>query len=85
MSLKELLVDGDVLERDETLARLVLRHGVDEEGRIAVVDARQNRGEVQRHPRLYFCDAGTAGSAEAVAAAGAAAGLAGGRRVERLQ
>ena len=38
-TLKEFLADGDVLERDETVARLVLCHRVHEDNRIPVVDA----------------------------------------------
>jgi hypothetical protein len=36
MALKEILVDGDVLMRDETSAGLVLRDDVDEQRRVAI-------------------------------------------------
>ena len=39
MSLEEIFVDGDVLERDQPLPRLVLGDGVDEERGKAVGEA----------------------------------------------
>ena len=39
MALEEIFVDGDVLERDDPLSRLVLGDGVDEERGKAVADA----------------------------------------------
>ena len=47
VALEELLVDRDVLVRDQADARLVLGDGVDEKGRISVVDAVQERGQVK--------------------------------------
>jgi hypothetical protein len=36
MALKEILVDGDVLMRNETSPRVVLRDDVDEQRRVAI-------------------------------------------------
>ena len=44
--LKELLADGDVLDRHEPDAGLVLGDGVEQERGIAVVDAIEERGKV---------------------------------------
>ena len=49
MSLKEILVDGDVLMRDEPLAGLVLGDGVDEHGRMAITEAVEEYGDVDGH------------------------------------
>ena len=52
VTLEELLVDGDVLVRDQPVAGLVLGHRVDQQRRIAVVDAVEERWEVNRHGRI---------------------------------
>ena len=49
MSLEELLVDGDVLDRDEAPPRFVLEDGVDEHRRIAVAEAIQRLRDIDRH------------------------------------
>jgi hypothetical protein len=49
VSLKELFVDRDVLDGDETLTRLVFGDSVYEKRRVSVVDAVEEGWEVDRH------------------------------------
>ena len=49
MPLKEILVDRDVLVRDEPLAGLVLVHGVDHDRRVAITEAVEEYGNVDGH------------------------------------
>ena len=49
VSLEELLVDGDVLDRDEPPARLVLGDRVDEQRRIPVAQPVEENGDVDHH------------------------------------
>src|SRR5687768_12953833 len=49
MTLEKFFVDGDVLDRHEPVARLVVSHRVDQEGRIAIVNAVEQRWEIKRH------------------------------------
>jgi len=49
VSLEELFVDGDVLDGDETLTRLVFGDGVYEERRVSVVDAIEEGWEIDCH------------------------------------
>ena len=49
MPLKEILVDRDVLVRDEPLAGLVLVHGVDQHRRVAITEAVEEYGNVDGH------------------------------------
>jgi hypothetical protein len=51
MSLEELLVDRDVLDRDDPPPGLVLRDGVNEQRRIAVAEAVEEDGDVGAHGR----------------------------------
>jgi hypothetical protein len=46
VTLEEFFVDGDVLDRDEPNARLVLHDRVDEEARIPVIDSFENGRQV---------------------------------------
>ena len=65
VALKEFFVDGDVLDGDETAARLVLRDRVDEHRRIPVAQPVQENGDVDHAPyglgaggrRVGFCRA----------------------------
>ena len=47
MSLKEILVDRDVLVRDEPLTGFVLVDGVDEQGRMAITEAIEKNWDVE--------------------------------------
>ena len=49
MSLKKVLVDRDVLVRDEPLPRFMLVDGVDEHGRMAITEAIEEYGDVHGH------------------------------------
>ena len=52
VSLEEFFVDGDVLDRHEPPARLVLGDRVDEKRRIAVVNASEERRKVEGHAHM---------------------------------
>ena len=86
--LEEFLVDGDVLDGDETAARLVLGDRVDEHRRIPVAQPVEEDGDVDHAP--YGLGAGDAGRSRlgcrrgrpSAAALGAAADAVG--RVEAL-
>ncbi len=49
MSLKKILVDRDVLVRDEPLPRFMLVDGVDQHGRMAITEAIEEYGDVHGH------------------------------------
>jgi hypothetical protein len=49
MTLEEFFVDGDVLDCHEPVARLVVRHRVDQERWIAIVNAVEQRWEIKGH------------------------------------
>src|SRR5688572_4973644 len=72
MALKEFFVDGDVLDGDETPARLVLGDRVDEQRRIPVAQPVQEDGDVNHAP--YGLGAGVAAGAAGLAAGALAAG-----------
>ena len=49
MPLKKILVDRDVLVRDEPLPRFMLVDGVDQHGRVAITEAIEEYGDVHGH------------------------------------
>ena len=61
VALEELFVDGDVLDGDEALARLVLGDPIDEQRRIAIAEAVENAGDAGVHCTGGLLPAGFAG------------------------
>jgi hypothetical protein len=58
MPLEEILVDRDVLVRDETAPRLVLNDGVDEHRRVAITKAVEEYRDIERHGGTRISDRG---------------------------
>ena len=53
MPLKELLADGDVRDRDDPGARIMLDHAVDEQGRKTIAEPVEQLGNIGGHEESW--------------------------------